>query len=246
MRANARPGEWTEVSGPPRGGPRRARGGGSHRRARRPHPWAPPADGRIRPTFALLSESSTDPAAAVPIPPARDRWRQVEVRQDALRLPIRRVPRPRRHRQGVRRRTSSPPASWRSSASASLSASVAMCEPQPQRTSAIRSGPAWPVGIAHTAAALDDGPTRSSTSSTGPGDLPTAARRWVRGGREWHHYRPPHRPAVARGPWRTVTAVGHTAVAANTASTAAIVPGAGPRGSAPTASRPAWSTTTTR
>ena len=59
---------------------------------------------------------------------------------------------------------------------------------------------------------------RSATSST-------AARRWVRGGREWHHLIDPRTGEPARGPWRTVTAVGHTAAAANTASTAAIVLG---------------------
>ena len=53
----------------------------------------------------------------------------------------------------------------------------------------------------------------------------TAARRWVRGGREWHHLIDPRTGEPARGPWRTVTAVGHTAAAANTASTEAIVLG---------------------
>ncbi|MGL5866552.1 MAG: FAD:protein FMN transferase [Dermatophilaceae bacterium] len=53
----------------------------------------------------------------------------------------------------------------------------------------------------------------------------TSARRWRRGGRQWHHLVDPRSGAPAIGPWRTVTALGHTATAANTASTAAIVLG---------------------
>ncbi|MGL5852499.1 MAG: FAD:protein FMN transferase [Phycicoccus sp.] len=54
----------------------------------------------------------------------------------------------------------------------------------------------------------------------------TSTRRWRRGGRQWHHLVDPRTGAPAAGPWRTVTALGHTAAAANTASTAAVVLGA--------------------
>lgn len=54
----------------------------------------------------------------------------------------------------------------------------------------------------------------------------TVVRRWVRGGAAVHHIIDPRTGAPARPYWRTVTAGGPTALAANTASTAAIVLGA--------------------
>jgi thiamine biosynthesis lipoprotein len=53
----------------------------------------------------------------------------------------------------------------------------------------------------------------------------TVVRCWVRGGAAVHHIIDPRTGAPARPCWRTVTAAGPTAVAANTASTAAIVLG---------------------
>jgi FAD:protein FMN transferase len=53
----------------------------------------------------------------------------------------------------------------------------------------------------------------------------TVVRRWVRGGAAVHHIIDPRTGAPARPYWRTVTAAGPTALAANTASTAAIVLG---------------------
>jgi len=53
----------------------------------------------------------------------------------------------------------------------------------------------------------------------------TAARRWIRDGVIRHHLLDPATGEPTRGPWRTVTATGATCVAANTASTAAIVLG---------------------
>lgn len=52
-----------------------------------------------------------------------------------------------------------------------------------------------------------------------------SARRWVRGGRQWHHIIDPRTGAPAEGPWQTVTAYGHTAVSANSASTTALILG---------------------
>ena len=53
----------------------------------------------------------------------------------------------------------------------------------------------------------------------------TVVRRWVRGVAVVHHIIDPRTGAPARPCWRTVTAAGPTALAANTASTAAIVLG---------------------
>lgn len=53
----------------------------------------------------------------------------------------------------------------------------------------------------------------------------TTIRRWRRGGHELHHIVDPRTGASARGPWRTVSVSAGSALAANTASTAAIVRG---------------------
>jgi thiamine biosynthesis lipoprotein len=82
----------------------------------------------------------------------------------------------------------------------------------------------WPVAISET---IDD------TADAEVVHLPygglatssTAARRWIRGGVLQHHLLDPLTGEPTRGPWRTVTASGATCVAANTASTAAIVLG---------------------
>lgn len=51
----------------------------------------------------------------------------------------------------------------------------------------------------------------------------TQVRRWRAGSSEYHHVLDPRTGAPVRGPWRTVTATGPTCVAANVASTAALV-----------------------
>lgn len=55
----------------------------------------------------------------------------------------------------------------------------------------------------------------------------TTLRAWRRGGRQLHHIVDPRTGAPAEGPWRTVTVHAASALAANSASTAAIVLGAG-------------------
>jgi thiamine biosynthesis lipoprotein len=55
----------------------------------------------------------------------------------------------------------------------------------------------------------------------------TTLRAWRRGGKQLHHIVDPRTGAPADGPWRTVTVHAPSALAANTASTAAIVLGAG-------------------
>jgi len=53
----------------------------------------------------------------------------------------------------------------------------------------------------------------------------TTVRRWTRAGQAMHHIVDPTTGAPADGPWRTVTVHAQSALAANTASTAAIVLG---------------------
>ena len=85
-------------------------------------------------------------------------------------------------------------------------------------------GGGWPVAVSET---IDDSADAEivhlpyggmATSSTG-------ARRWIRGGVVRHHVLDPLTGEPTRGRWRTVTATGATCLAANTASTAAIVLG---------------------
>lgn len=55
----------------------------------------------------------------------------------------------------------------------------------------------------------------------------TTVRRWTRAGRPVHHIVDPRTGLPAAGPWRTASVYGESALAANTASTAAVVLGAG-------------------
>ena len=85
-------------------------------------------------------------------------------------------------------------------------------------------GDGWPVAISE----IIDDPADAEIVHLPYGGLATsstAARRWVRDGVIRHHLLDPHTGEPTRGPWRTVTATGVTCVAANTASTAAIVLG---------------------
>ncbi|MEO3936456.1 FAD:protein FMN transferase [Dermatophilaceae bacterium Soc4.6] len=88
-------------------------------------------------------------------------------------------------------------------------------------------GPAYDLVLGETLADLEPGgvQTRLTLRGGGLATSSTVARRWRRGGRQWHHLLDPRTGAPASGPWRTVTALGQTAAAANTASTAAVVLG---------------------
>ena len=85
-----------------------------------------------------------------------------------------------------------------------------------------------PVLVGHSLTDLETGGA-STLVRLGAGGLATSsvsARRWRRGGRQWHHVVDPRTGLPAQGPWRTVTALGRTAAAANAATTASIVLGA--------------------
>ena len=85
-------------------------------------------------------------------------------------------------------------------------------------------GDGWPVAISET---IGD-PAGAEIVHLPYGGLATsstAARRWIRGGVIRHHLIDPRTGEPTSGRWRTVTATGATCVAANTASTAAIVLG---------------------
>jgi len=86
------------------------------------------------------------------------------------------------------------------------------------------AGGGWPVAVSET---IDDsaGAETVHLPYGGLATSSTAARRWIRGGVIRHHLLDPRTGEPTRGPWRTVTATGATCLAANTASTAAVVLG---------------------
>ncbi len=85
-------------------------------------------------------------------------------------------------------------------------------------------GEGWPVVISETIDNLA-GVEIVHLPYGGLATSSTAARRWIRGGVTRHHLLDPRTGEPTSGRWRTVTATGATCVAANTASTAAIVLG---------------------
>jgi len=83
-------------------------------------------------------------------------------------------------------------------------------------------GQPWPVAVSERpgdpAVVVHLGSGGLATSST-------QVRRWTRGGAAYHHLVDPRTGLPAEVVWRTASCLGRTAVAANTASTAAIVLG---------------------
>jgi len=76
-----------------------------------------------------------------------------------------------------------------------------------------------------------DGPTETVGITTGGlATSSTTARRWVRGGRLMHHLLDPRTGLPVVSTWRTVSVAAPTCLAANIASTAAIVRGEGAPG----------------
>jgi thiamine biosynthesis lipoprotein len=84
----------------------------------------------------------------------------------------------------------------------------------------------WDIGIAdfHTAAEPDE---VVHVEHGGIATSSTAVRRWRAGGKENHHIIDPATGEPVHSPWRTVTVAARSCLAANTASTAAIVMGEG-------------------
>jgi thiamine biosynthesis lipoprotein len=86
------------------------------------------------------------------------------------------------------------------------------------------AGGSWDIGVAedHSSAEADQ---VVRVAAGGVATSSTSVRRWRAGGRPRHHIIDPATGEPARSPWRTVTVAARTCLAANTASTAAIVMG---------------------
>ncbi len=224
MRANARPGLWTTVSPVLVGAVIVALEAAQN------------TDGRVDPTlggaleaagydrtYELLAAASHEPAG-LPVLLRPGAWREIEVRSDAVLVP-----------HGVRLDLGATGKAFAADLVAadlgerlegpsviSVGGDVALSQP---RTGAPH---AWPVAVAETRADLAANPQDTVTVELTGGGLATStvrARRWRRGGREWHHVLDPRNGLPVNGPWRSVTALGHTCSAANTATTAALVLG---------------------
>jgi thiamine biosynthesis lipoprotein ApbE len=92
------------------------------------------------------------------------------------------------------------------------------------------AGPApsggWSIRIADRHDAPADAPSVGVAITTGGlATSGTAARRWSRGGQDFHHVIDPSTGTPAAPCWRTVTVAAATCLAANTASTASIILG---------------------
>jgi thiamine biosynthesis lipoprotein len=95
------------------------------------------------------------------------------------------------------------------------------------------AGPApdggWPIRV-QDHPGPPDAPPRGpacvvSVHAGGLATSSTAARRWRRGGQEFHHVLDPRTGLPATSPWRTISVTATSCLAANIASTAAIVRG---------------------
>ncbi|MEO7754464.1 MAG: FAD:protein FMN transferase [Terracoccus sp.] len=108
----------------------------------------------------------------------------------------------------------------------SVGGDVRAAAPEPS-DSGSAAGVAWPVELGRSLAEVDAGRPVASVRVEDGGIATSSAtvRRWERGGRQWHHVLDPRTGEPAAGPWVTVTALGPTCVAANTATTAALVLG---------------------
>lgn len=223
-RANARPGRWTSVSPVLVGALQVALEA------------ARQTDGRVDPslgaameaagydrTFELLS-GATDLPAALPTVARPGAWREIEVRHDAVLVP-----------HGVRLDLG---ATGKAYAADLVAADLGSLLEAPAAVSvggdvavthAPRHAPhSWPVVVGETRTDLDARPQDTVSLHLQSGGVATStvrARRWRRGGRAWHHVLDPANGLPVGGPWRSVTALGHTCAAANTASTAALVLG---------------------
>jgi len=86
----------------------------------------------------------------------------------------------------------------------------------------------WPVRVQDRPGPLDAPDEGAQVVALHGGGMATSgitARRWTAGGRALHHLLDPRTGMPAVTPWRTVTVVAPSCVAANAASTAAIVRG---------------------
>jgi thiamine biosynthesis lipoprotein len=109
----------------------------------------------------------------------------------------------------------------RSGVLVSLGGDIAVAGPPPAE--------GWVIRVTDRADADPDDPAPGQTVAIRTGGLATSgtmARRWARSGAVMHHLVDPRTGRPAAEAWRTITVAAPTCVAANTASTAAMIVGA--------------------
>jgi thiamine biosynthesis lipoprotein len=167
--------------------------------------------------FGLLVECEDDPVVPLPVRPDPDAWRAIRLDPSgAVRIP-----------PGTALDLGATGKAWAADLVAAacaehLDGSV-IVSVGGDIAIALPDGEPWPVAVserpgapAETLVALDRGGLATSS---------TRVRRWTRRGVRRHHLLDPRTGRPAPEVWRTVTATGATCVAANTASTAAVVLG---------------------
>jgi len=170
--------------------------------------------------LAAVRSSAPPPMTAVPhCPPRPDAWRELAVTDDAIRLPA-----------GVALDLGATAKAWaadlvaatlvdrlRCDVVVSLGGDVRVLGPGPESTAR------WPVQVAEHPDDVPRGPTVQV--SGGLATSSTVVRRWRNRSGSQHHLLDPRTGAPVVEVFRTVSAAGRTCVAANTATTAALVLG---------------------
>lgn len=172
--------------------------------------------------LALVRSDPGTPNRAAPIGSARPgAWRAVEHRADAVRIP-----------NDVSLDLGATAKAWAADLLATelaeeFGGGVLVSLGGDVRT--VGPGPADGWSLAVTEFPYGDGDTVPAAEvcldSGGLATSSTRVRRWRHGDIEVHHLLDPRTGQPVRGPWRTVTATGPTCVAANVATTAALVLG---------------------
>lgn len=166
--------------------------------------------------FASLTELADRPLGGASEAPADPHaWTRVELDQDAVRIPA-----------GTALDLGATAKAWASDMIAaawrenldggaliSLGGDLAI----------VADGQPWPIAVSERPHADPD--QLVTLDSGGLATSSTTVRRWRRGGAVRHHLIDPRTGRPANGPWRTITATGASAVAANTATTAALILG---------------------
>ncbi len=151
-------------------------------------------------------------------------WRRVQVDRRARRVNV--PPRVRLDLGATAKALCSDRAAARAAAATgsgvlvSLGGDIAVCGPCPDQ--------GWVIRVTDRADTVPDTPVPGQTVTIRSGGLATSgtsARRWTRAGTEVHHVVDPRTGQPAAEAWRTVSVAAPSCVAANVASTAAIILG---------------------
>ncbi len=155
----------------------------------------------------------------VPTPPVPDAWRQVRTDEGAVRVP-----------DGVALDLGATAKAWTADLVATTLVATLGCDVVVSLAGDLRvlgpdaDAPArWPVRVAEHPD--DEASGAAYTVEGGLATSSTLVRRWTAPGGPRHHLVDPRTGVPVTGGFRTVSAAGHTCVAANTASTAALVLG---------------------